>query len=147
MGFSKDPKIRLQADDEVRVTGPEPRPKPDPQATAWQRRSTKEILRHVDSSQSGRPPSFDPAVELARMVARDERRQQQLTDWASTGNPVAHVDLSMTSDRPCISERGMMVHAGTKVTYLGHVGSRAVKCKMEDGSEEILHPHCFPELR
>ena len=56
-------------------------------------------------------------------------------------------DLTMTSDRPCVSERGMMVHAGTKVTYVGHMGGQAVKCRMEDGTEEILHPHCFPELR
>jgi hypothetical protein len=57
------------------------------------------------------------------------------------------VDLTMTSDRPCISERGFMVHAGVKVIYLGHIGTRAVRVRMEDGSEEIVHPHCFPELR
>ena len=56
-------------------------------------------------------------------------------------------DLTMTSDRPCISERGVMVHAGVKVTYLGHIAARAVKVRMEDGSEEVVHPHCFPELR
>jgi hypothetical protein len=56
-------------------------------------------------------------------------------------------DLSMTSDRPCISDSGAMVHAGTKVTYLGHLPGQAVKVRMEDGSEEVVHPHCFPELR
>lgn len=61
--------------------------------------------------------------------------------------PPVTIDLSMTSDRPCVSERGVMVHVGTKVTYVAHVGGQAVKCRMEDGSEEILHPHCFPELR
>ncbi len=57
------------------------------------------------------------------------------------------IDLSMTSDRPCISERGMMISVGTKVTYLGHLPGQAVKVRMEDGSEEVVHPHCFPELR
>lgn len=64
--------------------------------------------------------------------------------------PVTHnfsANLTMTSDRPCISERGTMVHAGTKVTYAGHIARGAVKCTMEDGSEEILNPNCFPELR
>lgn len=56
-------------------------------------------------------------------------------------------DLTMTSDRPCISDRGMMVNVGTKVTYLGHLPGQAVKVRMEDGSEEVVHPHCFPELR
>ena len=55
--------------------------------------------------------------------------------------------LSMVSDRPCISDRGMMVNVGTKVTYLGHLPGQAVKVRMEDGSEEVVHPHCFPELR
>jgi hypothetical protein len=40
-----------------------------------------------------------------------------------------------------------MVHAGVKVTYLGQIAARAVRVVMEDGSEEIVHPHCFPELR
>jgi hypothetical protein len=40
-----------------------------------------------------------------------------------------------------------MVHPGTKVTYLGHLPGQAVKVRMEDGSEEVVHPHCFPELR
>jgi len=62
-------------------------------------------------------------------------------------NFAAPLDLSMTSDRPCISERGLMVHAGVKVTYLGHLAAQAVRVRMEDGSEEILHPRCFPELR
>jgi len=91
--------------------------------------------------------SFDPSVELSRMVARGERKQLALADWSSTGVPNRHLDLSMTSDRPCISERGLMVHAGVKVTYLGHIAAKAVMVRMEDGSEEILHPHCFPELR
>jgi hypothetical protein len=68
--------------------------------------------------------------------------------WVWTGSRAALPTGSpMTSDRPCISVRGLMVHAGVKVTYLCHIAGLAVKVRMEDGSEEILHPHCFPELR
>ena len=55
--------------------------------------------------------------------------------------------LSMTCDRLCRADSGTMVHPGTKVTYLGHLPGQAVKVRMEDGSEEVVHPHCFPELR
>lgn len=68
-------------------------------------------------------------------------------DLALAMNRHNTIDLSMTSDRPCISERGMMINVGTKVTYLGHLPGQAVKVRMEDGSEEVVHPHCFPELR
>lgn len=75
------------------------------------------------------------------------RRGLRTTMASAQSAPGAQSHLSMTSDRPCISDRGMMVNVGTKVTYLGHLPGQAVKVRMEDGSEEVVHPHCFPELR
>lgn len=57
------------------------------------------------------------------------------------------LSLSMTSDRPCMTDSGLLIQPGTKVTYMGHLPGQAVKVRMEDGSEEVVHPHCFPELR
>lgn len=80
--------------------------------------------------QDGRTPSIKTRCDLALAMNRHNT-----------------IDLCMVSDRPCISDRGMMVNVGTKVTYLGHLPGHAVKVRMEDGSEEVVHPHCFPELR
>jgi hypothetical protein len=36
---------------------------------------------------------------------------------------------------------------GTTVEYRGHVPGGMVRVRLPDGSEEVMHPHCFPELR
>jgi hypothetical protein len=55
--------------------------------------------------------------------------------------------LQMTSDHDSTTESGKPVPAGTTVEYLGHLPGAAVKVRMPDGSEEVMHPNCFPELR
>lgn len=68
-------------------------------------------------------------------------------DAKQPARPEPRINLSMTSDRPCMAESGLMIHIGTTVTYVCHCSGQAVRVKMEDGSEEVVHPHCFPELR
>lgn len=53
----------------------------------------------------------------------------------------------MTSDRDGETESGKKVPAGTKVEYCGHVIGGMVRVKLPDGSKEVMHPHCFPDLR
>lgn len=55
--------------------------------------------------------------------------------------------MKMTSDKPGDTESGKHVPAGTTVEYLGHLPGYAIKVRLPDGSEEIMHPHCFAELR
>lgn len=45
------------------------------------------------------------------------------------------------------TEGGKSVPVGTEVEYLGHVPGGMVRVRRDDGSEEIMHPHCFAELR
>jgi len=56
------------------------------------------------------------------------------------------IDLQMTSDRDALSESGVTVKSGTTVEYVCHVG-RVVKVRLSDGSEQILNPNVFPQLR
>lgn len=55
--------------------------------------------------------------------------------------------MKMTSDRDGETERGTLVPAGTEVTYLAHVPFGMVKVRLPDGTEAVMHPHCFPGLR
>lgn len=55
--------------------------------------------------------------------------------------------MNMTSDYKGETETGKTIPAGTTVTYIGHVIGGMVKVRLQDGSEEIMHPNCFPTLR
>lgn len=55
--------------------------------------------------------------------------------------------MEMTSDHKGVTESGKEVPVGTTVKYLGHLPGCAVSVKLPDGSEEVMHPHCFPDLR
>lgn len=55
--------------------------------------------------------------------------------------------LKMTSDREGITESGRKIQIGTTVTYICHVVGGMVRVCLEDGTEEIMHPNCFKELR
>lgn len=55
--------------------------------------------------------------------------------------------LTMTSDREGQTESGKRVPIGTTVEYLGHLPGAAIKVRLPDGSKDVMHPHCFPELR
>lgn len=57
------------------------------------------------------------------------------------------VDLSMRVTRAGETDKGVVVLVGTVVEYLGHVGGGAVRVRFEDGTEAIMHPACFDELR
>lgn len=56
------------------------------------------------------------------------------------------INLNMTSDRDAQSESGRVIKAGTTVEYVCHV-VRAVRVRLSDGSEEIVNPNVFPQLR
>jgi hypothetical protein len=56
------------------------------------------------------------------------------------------INLDMTSDRDAQSEGGRLIKAGTTVEYVCHV-VRAVRVRLVDGSEEIVDPNVFPQLR
>ena len=55
--------------------------------------------------------------------------------------------MQMTSDKPGKTEKGRDVPAGTTVEYCGHVPGGMVLVRFPDGKAEVMHPHCFPELR
>jgi hypothetical protein len=55
--------------------------------------------------------------------------------------------LTMVTDREGITESGVLVAAGTHVTYKGHVTGGMVRVELTGGNEEIMHPHCFAALR
>lgn len=55
--------------------------------------------------------------------------------------------LEMTSDRDGKTESGRLVSAGTEVEYCGHVIGGMVAVRLPDGSDHVMHPHCFPQLR
>jgi hypothetical protein len=57
------------------------------------------------------------------------------------------VDMSMTSDKDAVSERGTVIPAGTTVEYLGHVVGGWVRVRLPDRTEEVVHPRCFKQLR
>lgn len=55
--------------------------------------------------------------------------------------------LQITSDRNGETERDKKVPAGTTVLYLGHVVGGMVRVLLPDGTEDVMHPACFPEFR
>ena len=61
--------------------------------------------------------------------------------------------LAMTADRPCAGELGsdkehmVILRVGDVVEYLGHVVGGMVRVRWDNGSEDIVHPHCFALLR
>lgn len=57
------------------------------------------------------------------------------------------IDLRMTSDRDAEAECGRFVPAGTRVEYCAHLGRGMVRVRLEDGTEVVVHPHCFEQLR
>lgn len=56
------------------------------------------------------------------------------------------INLQMTSDRDGESEAGVVLPAGTEVTYVCHV-VRAVRVRTKDGGEHVVNPNIFPQLR
>jgi hypothetical protein len=63
--------------------------------------------------------------------------------------PMTSIDLSMTADRDCADEDGhsLLIKAGDLVEYRGHVVGGMVRVRHTDGTEVIVHPHCFAQLR
>jgi hypothetical protein len=61
--------------------------------------------------------------------------------------PSKPLDLSLTSDRDGRTERGALIKSGTTVEYCGHVVGGMVRVRFDDGTEDIMHPHCFSQLR
>lgn len=55
--------------------------------------------------------------------------------------------MDLTTDKAGVTESGKEIPIGTKCRYLGHVVGGAAKVRMPDGSEEIVNPHIFKELR
>lgn len=55
--------------------------------------------------------------------------------------------MKMTSDKEGVTETGRRVEAGTTVEYLGHVVGGMVRVRLPDGTEDVMHPHCFKVLR
>lgn len=55
--------------------------------------------------------------------------------------------MEITTDRAGISEDGIEIPTGTKCEYLCHVPGGMVKVRLENGDEEIVHPHIYKELR
>jgi len=56
-------------------------------------------------------------------------------------------DFRMDCDRPCMTERGLLIQPGTSVTWLARIAQRAVRVQMPDGSEESVNPACFRQSR
>lgn len=56
-------------------------------------------------------------------------------------------DLGMTSDRRGYTETGRCVEIGTTVEYCGHVVGGMIRVRFADGTEDVMHPHCFEQLR
>lgn len=57
-----------------------------------------------------------------------------------------NINLNMTTDRAGKTECGRLVPVGTHVIYVCHV-VRAVKVRMDDGTEVIVNGNLFPETR
>lgn len=57
------------------------------------------------------------------------------------------MDLTMKSDRLGKTESGVEVPIGTVVEYMGHVSGGAVRVRLPSGSEEVMSPLCFAQLR
>lgn len=55
--------------------------------------------------------------------------------------------LNMTSDVDGKTKSGKAVPKGTTVKYLGHLPGAAIRVRLPDGCEEVMHPACFKELR
>lgn len=53
----------------------------------------------------------------------------------------------MTTDRLGVTDGGRRVELGTTVGYRGHVVGGMVRVRFADGTEDIMHPHCFKSLR
>jgi hypothetical protein len=101
------------------------------------------VIRIVSALESSIWRARDLTSRLKEFIMTRHPKKLPAVD----AKPPPSVILSMTCDRPCMTERGLLVQPGTKVTYLGHLGGQAIEVRMEDGSEEVVHPHCFPELR
>lgn len=54
--------------------------------------------------------------------------------------------MKIRSDRDGETQTGLNVHAGTEVTYLGHLPGGMIRV-MIDNKKEVMHPGCFAELR
>lgn len=57
------------------------------------------------------------------------------------------IDFTLTCDRPCMTERGLMIHPGTEVRWVEAVYARRVRVLMVDGAIEEVDPTCFRQSR
>lgn len=57
------------------------------------------------------------------------------------------IDFPMTCDRPCMTQRGLLIEPGTEVAYLERSSTHAVKVRMADGSHEVVRLDCFQQGR
>ncbi len=82
------------------------------------------------------------------MPPNDPRRMPpEDSALASPSMPRTAIDFPMTCDRPCMTERGLMVHPGTRVMWDMRIAAHAVRVRMEDGSYEVVRPSCFRQSR
>ena len=57
------------------------------------------------------------------------------------------IDFPMTCDRPCMSQRGLLIQPGAEVAYVERVHDSAAQVRMADGSLEIVRLDCFKQGR
>ena len=57
------------------------------------------------------------------------------------------IDFPMTCDRPCMTQRGLLIQLGTQVAYVERVTNDAVKARMPDDTLEVVRLDCFKQGR
>lgn len=62
-------------------------------------------------------------------------------------NDATNAYLEMTSDRHGQTEAGKEIPVGTIAKCCGHLPGCAVRIRLQDGTEHIVHPGIFPQLR
>lgn len=93
------------------------------------------------------------AREVAARLLRDADAADCLRDAGaqpmSDREPRPAVDLNMTADRDGVDVDGhsLLVKAGDTVEYRGHVVGGMIRVSHADGTEVIVHPYCFAQLR
>ncbi len=76
---------------------------------------------------------------------RWEREEQQKPASQKEGVMTEHYEMKV--DRTGMTEDGRPVPVGTLVVYLGHLPGGIVSVRLPDGTEVVMHPACFKELR
>lgn len=60
---------------------------------------------------------------------------------------MSQINMKMKSDQSGITEGGREVPVGTEVEYVCHEGWGVVRVRFEDGTEDVMSPWCFAQLR